>query len=396
MDREMEKRGLDALIVVGESTYGNPELTYVVKGHLPRGGIYLKVRGRDPVLVVGAVDLGSAERCDVKRIRTLSDIGYESLLEKYGYDGGRVRLYDRLLKEEGVSGRIGIYGIHELSTILHLVDGLRGMGHDVVGDRVPTILDLLRERKEPWELDEIRDVARRTEEVVEAIKELLAGCKARGPSLYLDNEPLTVGRVKMEINLLLAQKSLVAASDTIFAVGRSTSDPHYHGGSQDPVLVDSPIVLDIFPQNFRGYCFDMTRTMVVGRASRPFREIYEAVLQAQLHALDLAREGAPCKGLMEAVCDDFEKRGFATPRRRVGDWPRSGFTHSLGHGVGLSIGERPYLRLFSDEVLAEGHVVTVEPGLYDPQIGGARVEDVVAIVGSKALNLNSVTKELEI
>lgn len=397
MDNEMERRRLQAILVVGDSTYGNPELAYVAGAPLPRGGVYLKASGKDPVLVVGLVDLGSAQKSRVRRVRTYSELGYESLVAKFGYEEGRMCLYDRLLKGEGVMGRMGLYGKHLASGVLHLADGLRKMGYDVVGEGSPTLMDVLREKKEPAELEEIRDVGRRTERTVSKIKDFLTGCRARGSTLYEGNEPLTVGRVKSEINILLAKESLVAASDTIFAVGRQSSDPHYHGEADDLVIADEPIVFDIFPQNLRGYCFDMTRTMVVGRTSKAFREMYDAVLEAQLHALDLAGEGTPCKLLMEAVCGDFEKRQFSTPRsEKVGDWKHKGFTHSLGHGVGLTIGERPYLGLFSDEVLANGHVVTVEPGLYDPEVGGARVEDVISIVGSKAENFNSLSKELEI
>jgi len=397
MDGEMERRGLNAALVVGDSTYGNPELAYAVGAPLPRGGIYLKPLRKDPVLVVGLVDLGSAQRSAVRRVRTYSDLSYEALVSKFGYEEGRMHMYDKLLREEGVAGKIGLYGKHLAASVLHLADELRRMGYDVVGERPPTLMDVLRERKEAWELEEIRSVGRSTEGVVGKIRDFLAGCRTRGSTLYDGNEPLTVGRVKSQINTLLARQSLVAASDTIFAAGKRSSDPHYHGEADDSVEVDEPIVFDIFPQNMRGYCFDMTRTMVVGRPPRRFREMYDAVLGAQLHALDLAKEGAECKALMEAVCDDFERKSFPTPRSSKAGHPQpKGFTHSLGHGVGLTIGERPYLTLFSDEVLSRGHVVTVEPGLYDPEVGGARVEDVIAVMGSKAENFNSLTKEVEI
>ena len=126
--------------------------------------------------------------------------------------------------------------------------------------------------------------------------------------------------------------------------------------------------------------------------------MYESVLEAQTLALDQVKEKVPCNEVMLNVCTLFERRGYPTVKQLVsgGKAARSrGFIHSLGHGVGLTIGERPYLSLFAKDQLRKGAVVTVEPGLYDPRHGGVRLEDIM-VVGSPSENLTSLPRELEI
>jgi Xaa-Pro aminopeptidase len=103
--------------------------------------------------------------------------------------------------------------------------------------------------------------------------------------------------------------------------------------------------------------------------------------------------------MMNLACDLFERRRFKTIRailRGDKDATKVGFIHSLGHGVGLTIGERPQLSLFSDETLQKGNVVTVEPGLYEPELGGVRIEDTIVITKKGIDNLTPLEKELTI
>ena len=126
--------------------------------------------------------------------------------------------------------------------------------------------------------------------------------------------------------------------------------------------------------------------------------MYDAVLEAQTTALDMVEEEAPCRYLMTKVCEIFEKHGWPTARQLVEGNKEArvrGFMHGLGHGVGLTIGERPYLSLFGRDVLRRGAVVTVEPGLYDPKLGGVRIEDII-VVGSPSENLTSLPKDMEL
>lgn len=158
-------------------------------------------------------------------------------------------------------------------------------------------------------------------------------------------------------------------------------------------------MFDLFPVGPDGYWFDLTRTLVVGKAKPLVKRMFETVLEVQLHSLDSIRENLPARELMNSACDLFERRGFKTVRNMLGGDSRAakvGFIHSLGHGVGLTIGEKPYLSLFSDDRLRKNQIMTVEPGLYDPRVGGVRIEDTVLVSGRRITNLTPLEKELEI
>jgi Xaa-Pro aminopeptidase len=136
----------------------------------------------------------------------------------------------------------------------------------------------------------------------------------------------------------------------------------------------------------------MTRTVSKGDPGPEVRRMYETTLRAQEVALELIRPGAGGKAIYEAVCRVYEEAGYATSLR-TGTYPETGLIHSLGHGVGLDIHERPGLGR-RDETLEVGHVVTVEPGLYDPRIGGVRIEDLVVVTEHGCRNLTRFEKRL--
>jgi Xaa-Pro aminopeptidase len=399
MDKEMKSRDLDAIIVTGDSTFGNPELYYVIGAGVPRGGIYLKVKSHDPILVVSNIDVGSAKRGRLQRIETYSEYGYERIVQQYGRYRGQIILYDKILRRHKTRGRIGFYGKVEVSSFIALIESLRRKGHKIVGEKRPTLIDTLRETKDSVEVDRIRKVGERTERVVERALEILRNSTVQGSDVLHQGKPLTAGEVKRHIAQFISEENLVNIEDTIFATGAMSSDPHYRGLESDPIRAGQPIVFDIFPQEPGGYCFDTTRTYVVGKPSQEIRSMYEAVLEAQLTALDNLREGANGKVVTEMVCDVFEKRGYKTQRSLLkGDEEArtQGFIHSLGHGIGLTIGERPNLSVLVDENLRDGHVTSVEPGLYKPGLGGVRIEDAVVIRKGGIENLSHLDKTLEL
>jgi Xaa-Pro aminopeptidase len=172
--------------------------------------------------------------------------------------------------------------------------------------------------------------------------------------------------------------------DCIVSVGNNSSKPHAHvtdrvlRGNQ-PLLIDMGIVLD-------GYCSDMTRTVFFGRASKKMREIYKIVLDAQMKACGAARAGISCGELDAVARRHIAKAGYGEK-----------FSHGLGHGVGIDIHEAPTLRKGVDTVLKPGMVVSIEPGIYLPGVGGVRIEDVVIIRRDGCENLTQTPKkQLEI
>ncbi len=398
IDGEMERKGVESLIVFGDSTLGNPDLGYLVGATLPRGGICLKPRGKPPTLIVSNIDVGSAKKGRVREIKTYSDYGYEKMFTKYDRDEARIRFYRKLVKQEGLQGPAVVAGRNDTSNTLYLLDSLRKSGLRVVGEKSPTIIEVARETKDRHEIERLREVGKKTCWVVRETVKVLRTMKVRGSKITYRNRELKVGDVRKIIGKLLVEKSLVATEDVIFAPGKSSSDPHYRGEDKDPVRPREPIVFDIFPSEPDGYWHDCTRTYVYGSPPRKVKEMYDAVLEAQATALDMVKKGAPCRELMMAVCDLFEKRSYHTARQLIkGDKEARvrGFIHGLGHGVGLTIGERPYLSLYGEDRLKKGAVVTVEPGLYDPRWGGVRIEDIM-VVGSPSENLTSLDKSMEL
>ncbi len=398
IDREMEKKGVESLIVFGDSTLGNPDLGYLVGTTLPRGGIYLKRRRNPPTLIVSNIDVGSAGNGRVGQIKTYSDYGYERLFSKYDRDEARIRFYRKLVTDEGLQGPAVVAGRNDASNTLYLLDGLRKSGLELVGEKSPTIIEVARETKDHVEIKRLRDVGRKTCWVVNETLKVLRTAKVRGSKLTLRGRKLKVGDVRRVIGKLLVEKNLVATEDVIFAPGKGSSDPHYRGEDEDPVRPSEPIVFDIFPSEPDGYWHDCTRTYVYGSPPRKVKEMYDAVLEAQTAALDMVKEGAPCRELMMGVCDLFEKRGYPTARQLIKGSREArvrGFMHGLGHGVGLTIGERPYLSLYGEDRLKKRAVVTIEPGLYDPRWGGVRIEDIM-VVGSPSENLTSLDRDMEL
>jgi Xaa-Pro aminopeptidase len=398
IDGEMEKKNIMSMIVYGDATTGNPDLCYVVGGSLPRGGVYLKRRSHDPTLIVSNIDVGSARKGRVHNIRTYSDYGREKISKRYETDEATARFYEKIIRDTGMEGPTVIDGRNDVSSALLLVDALRKRGVKIVGEKSPTILEVARETKDRSEIERLRNMGKKTARVVDRTRRFLKGARVRGSKVLYQSKPLKVGTVKRTIGRFLSEESIIAPEDTIFAVGRKSSDPHYGGEERDIVRASEPIVFDIFPAEPDGYWHDCTRTYTFSSPSRRVKEMFDTTLEAQLSALDMIREQVPSNEVMISVCKLFENRGYPTVQSLLkGDkTARSrGFIHGLGHGVGLTIGERPYLGLFGKEPLRKNSVVTVEPGLYDPKVGGVRIEDIV-VVGSPSENLTPLAKDMEL
>lgn len=169
--------------------------------------------------------------------------------------------------------------------------------------------------------------------------------------------------------------------DTIIAFNESSSVPHHQTGNS--VLTKNSVILMDFGCKVGGYCSDMTRTIAFGEVSAEFKKAYDATLAAHLAAFDGIREGMTGKqadALARNVLNSYE----------LGEY----FTHSLGHGVGVKIHENPRLSKTSDEVLKNGNVFSIEPGVYIDGKFGIRIEDTVYLKNGKCVTLNATDKNL--
>lgn len=173
-----------------------------------------------------------------------------------------------------------------------------------------------------------------------------------------------------------------ASFETIVAAGPGSSQPHYRPGSRrlrkgDAVLID-------WGARVGGYCSDLTRVLFLRRIPPKFKEIYPVVLEAQQRAVDAIRPGRRCSTIDAAAREVIDEAGFGPH-----------FVHSLGHGVGRDVHEAPALGRSVSLPLRRGMVVTVEPGIYLPGVGGVRIEDDVLVTPNGAKRLSSLSRSME-
>jgi len=382
IDDLMEERALDALLCYGDTTLGNPELAYLTRTSLPRGGVYLRKADGESVLVVSNLDLERARKGVVKNVQTYADYGYLQLAKSYGRQRAFTEFVAGLLRRFRVKGRVAISGRNDVCKAVRLADRLRRKGYAVVGELGPTVIDEARRTKDDWEVSALEDTAKKTLTVIAKVEELLLNLRLRNGSAWYEGQQATIGWVKSRVRVWCAELALSLPENLIFAQGPSSADPHTEGIDSNQLKEGEPIVFDIFPQGEAGYWSDFTRTYVLGRPSPQVAEMYRQVVEAQQIALDHIVERAPSEEPMLKTCAYFRSRGRLTLLDVAGgnrEAERRGFTHGLGHGVGLTIGEEPYLTLYDKQPLLGGMVATVEPGLYDPEVGGVRVEDIVVV-----------------
>ncbi len=226
----------------------------------------------------------------------------------------------------------------------------------------------LRQIKDAAELESIRRAAAiASDAFMNILPSIHAGMTERQVQRVLEFEMLELG-------------SEGVAFDTIAASGPNGALPHAQ--PSDRVIENGELLTLDFGATVNGYRSDMTRTVGFGRITGQLRQIYETVRMAQQLGLDALAVGKAC-GDVDKVARDYIDARF----------PGS-FGHSLGHGVGLYIHEQPRVSSGSTAVLQPGHVVTVEPGVYIPGLGGCRIEDTVIMTADGVINTIAAPKHL--
>jgi Xaa-Pro aminopeptidase len=241
--------------------------------------------------------------------------------------------------------------------------------------------------------DEIRHIEaaqRATEEAVAAAFETVRRATIERGWLHLDGEVLTSERIKKLINVKLMERDCVA-QHTIVAGGEQACDPHNEGSG--PLPAGRSIIFDVFPRSATSrYFADMSRTVVQGTPTPDLKRLYQTVKDAQEEAIEKVKDGADGMKIHQGICARFEKAGYKTG---VVNGRMQGYFHGTGHGVGLDIHEAPRISR-TGSLLQEGHVVTVEPGLYYPGLGAVRIEDMVLVTKDGCRNLTDFPKSFEL
>ena len=335
-------------------------------------------------LLVSGLEYGRARnqsRGDV--VHRFADFDYDALRAEHGPTEGRNRMVVAFLDDAEVDA-VSVPPRFPVAT----ADGLRAHDIHVQPDHDEVVTET-RARKTDEEVEHVRQAQRANEAALRAAEDLLGGADVVDGVLHHGGEPLTAERVRTEIELTLLQHGC-GAEETIVAPADQGADPHERG--HGPIPANEPIVVDVFPRDKETkYHADMTRTWLVGDASSALEERY-AVVQAALDAaLETVEPGVSGEAVHDAACDVIEEAGY--PTLRADPKTETGFIHSTGHGVGLDIHELPRLAPGGTE-LEPGHIVTVEPGLYDPAVGGIRLEDLVVVTEDGHENLTSYPFEL--
>lgn len=225
----------------------------------------------------------------------------------------------------------------------------------------------------------------------EGIQALKSSKIAKDGKLVYHGVPLTSEKLRSIIDVSILQAG-GRPGHTIVACGRQSCDPHEQG--HGVLRGHQPIILDVFPRSHKtGYFGDVTRTVVRGKASEAVRRLYDTVWHAQEIGLAKVRADVPAIEIHAAVRNYFETQGYKTCRK---NGHLIGFFHGTGHGVGLEVHEPPRITHNSTDVLKPGHVLTIEPGLYYPELGGVRLEDVACVTGNGPRNLTKFEKVFEV
>lgn len=346
--------------------------------------IYLRFNGRCH-LVVSDAELGRARK-EAGHCRILSAASVADRLRKAGHK----RVTPAHLAAEVLLGK-GLRKVEVPASFpLGYARQLRAAGikvKPVKGEIFPE-----REFKSAAEVKKINAALVMAEVgLSEGLHALKNAKLARDGKLMWRGLPLTADRLRAVIDAAVVQAGGVPAR-TIVAGGRQGCDPSRVG--YGVLRGNQPILIDVCPRSQKtGFYADITRTVVKGRASDAVRKMYRAVEVAQELGLSLIRHGTEGRAVHRAVQASLKQAGFPTARR---EGHSEGFIHTAGHGVGLDLHEAPHLNGNSRDLLRTGQVVTVEPGLYYPEIGGVRLEDVAVVTRSGARNLTKAEKTLEL
>jgi Xaa-Pro aminopeptidase len=389
LDQLMSERDIDAAVVTGGAR-NNPSMYYMVNGAHLIGGILVKRRGREPVLIHYAMERDEAAKSGLATL-DMTHFDYRGLLqESESRLEATVKLYRKIFDELGVSGRVAFYGTAEQGSSYAMLKALDEALSDVIiiGEYDNDICTVARATKGVDEIERMRQVGQATatvmHEMIAFIRDHQVVRRSSGGSevemlIKSDGTPLTVGDVKRFGRGRLFVYELEDPEGMIFAIGRDAGVPHSRGEADDPICLGQSIVFDFFPCEMGGgYFHDMTRTFCLGYAPPEVQKAYDDVRECFERVMEALEPDTPTRRYEELTCDIFEAQGHNT--HRADRTKQEGYVHSLGHGLGLKLHERPMFGLSptNQDVLRPGCVITLEPGLYYPDRGyGIRIEDTV-------------------
>jgi len=275
----------------------------------------------------------------------------ESKIEVVDYNKNFIKTIEGLLKKDDIKRCVFEGNTMTYSEADYMMKNISGIEWAPTKDLVETI----RMIKDKTELKTIQKALKIALDTFESVKkEVVVGVR----EIEIANE----------IEYRMKKMGASGASfETIVASGKRSSLPH--GTASEKVIENGDAVVIDMGAVYNGYCSDITRTIFVGEPTKEQQRVYDLVEKAQKNAIDAINVGVSCKDVNEVAVNEFRKNAM-----------EQYFVHSLGHGVGLDVHERPFVAGRSSDVFESGMVVTVEPGLYLPDQFGVRIEDMVLVM----------------
>lgn len=362
----------DAYVMYASSR--DPDMRYLTHFTTSDPFVFFKKPGKRGVIIVSQMEIGRASREATAAVMTRIQAGLPDILktETDPYRATAKMIAGQVGKKILVPPDFPIALANSLSeycTILVDKGTVRSM----------------RAKKNKNEIMAVKNVQKATEKAMGLAISLIKKSSVKKGILHIDKKPLTAEYIKFSMHSLLLQHGC-AAVDTIVSCGKETAIPHMTGTG--PLESDQPIVIDLFPVDEKtGYYADMTRTVAKGDPAPEITEMYTTLYEAKRLGISQVKAGVSGADIHQTVVDFFKDHGYESNSR--------GFMHNLGHGVGLQVHELPTVGPTGKE-LVSGNVVTIEPGLYYPGIGGVRLEDIGVVTKTKFENFTVFPEELSV
>jgi Xaa-Pro aminopeptidase len=365
--------------MVGNSN--NADIFYATHFFASDQFAYFHTKEGTETLLISDMEKGRAElESRVSDIRTLQDCDYRSKVkERQDPALAYCDCIAEILQKEGAK-KVAV----SRDFPYFIAQTLKEEGFSI--DSIKSPFAQARSKKSPSEIKIIKKVQDACNTAMKAAVEMIRKSEDVEGILNYRGFALTSEMLRKEIDITLLEHGCEAES-TIAASGTGSANPHWEGTG--PLKANEPVVIDIFPRSKKErYFADMTRTVLKGDASEKLMDMYKAVHAAQKAGIEMVKPGVKCSDIHNKVCDVFKENGYETIR----EGSSVGFIHSTGHGVGLEIHEFPFVGN-SDIALEEGNIITIEPGLYYPDVGGIRLEDLILVTSDGFENLTEMEKK---
>ena len=370
LDVAIKASGADAFVVYASSD--DADIRYLTRFVVHDPFVFFKRRGQPGTIIVSQMEAERASRESTAAVMTRTQAGLIEIIktEKNPWKAQAAM----------IAGQAGKNLLVSPNLPAALVRALEEYSHVIVDEGT---VEQMRAKKSRTEIAWMKSVQKSTDDAMALAVSLIARSTVKKGLLYLKGAPLTSEYVRTAVHKQLMDGGCRAA-ETIISCGDDTALPHAIGSGQ--LAAHEPIVIDMFPKSeTTGYYSDMTRTVSKGEPDEKIREMYAAVLDAKRLAISHIKTGVSGADVYQSVVDFFKDQGYESTTR--------GFVHNLGHGLGLQVHELPTLGA-AGSILRAGHVITVEPGLYYPGIGGVRLEDMGEVTKKGFSSFTEVPEDL--